>query len=59
VKRKEKEKEGKAERGGAGWFRFVAGLDWVLGTAQVGLLAFSSYFFVLFLFLFFVFLFLS
>jgi hypothetical protein len=43
VKRKEKEKEGKAERGGAGWFRFVAGLDWVPGTAQVGLLA-SSFF---------------
>jgi hypothetical protein len=58
VKRKEKEKEGKEERGGrgTGWFRFVAGLDWAPGTAQAGLLAFSfflCYFFSYFRFSYF------
>jgi hypothetical protein len=32
---------------------FCPGLDWVPGTAQVGLLAFSSYFFLCFLFILF------
>jgi hypothetical protein len=36
-------------------YRFVAGLDWVPGMAQVGLLAFSLFFLLLFLFLFSVF----
>jgi hypothetical protein len=42
------------QRRGAG-YRFVAGLDWVPGMAQVGLLAFSLFFLLLFLFLFSVF----